>query len=118
VVRKARETSQETAGAQAGGEIAAYLRGAGDTNVGENTETILASLTGNDAAPEAAQETPVPAPEVAPEVTESRLQGLTDAPEKNLKTPAETNGAPKPSADLLAAEQKLKDLLNSNSKDN
>jgi ABC-2 type transport system ATP-binding protein len=120
VVRQARESSQETAGAQAGGEIAAYLRGTGEVAIGESTEKILASLTEAEPPTEKA---PVPAKtapaatQVKPELVESRLQNLTEAPKKAAPAPADSPSAPRQSADLLAAERKLKDLLNSNNSD-
>ncbi len=112
VVRQARDASLETAGAQSGGQIAAYLRGAGETPRGEE---LLAALTREEPAPGAAQrpaENAAPQAAPAPAVDRARLESLA-APEPPPK-PAPASAAPAEedrAAAAAKASEKLKELL-------
>ena len=104
VVRAARDASLETAGAQSGGQIAAYLRGSG---AAAQPEAVLEAL---------AQDEPAPAPTAAtepvvaePTLDRAALERLTAAPAAPEKA---APAAPKePAEDLGKASEKIKDLL-------
>lgn len=104
VVRAARDASLETAGAQSGGQIAAYLRGSG----APEPEAVLEAL---------AQATPAPAAEAAasepaaPAVDRATLERLATAPETAASSGPAEPAPPDPAADLGKASEKIKDLL-------
>ena len=112
VVRRARESSMETAGAQAGAGVASYLRqGLAEAPTGAGRAEILQSLAGAppDAAPAAA---PSPAAPAAAHVDVSKLQGLAGGQEP-VATPAGSRPAPAKGKadDLNAANERLKQLM-------
>ncbi|NLF16248.1 MAG: ABC transporter ATP-binding protein [Lentisphaerae bacterium] len=104
VVRAARDASLETAGAQSGGQIAAYLRGSG---AAAQPEAVLEALAQDEPAPPTAAAT---APVVAePTLDRAALERLTAAPAAPEKA---APAAPKePAEDLGKASEKIKDLL-------
>jgi ABC-2 type transport system ATP-binding protein len=109
VVRQARDASLETAGAQSGGEIAPYLRGAGEP--AGTGEAVLAAL----AQTEPAARAPVPesAPP-APAVDKAKLERLAAADKAGLASPAPTSGGQGSEDQAKAlgkASDKLKDIL-------
>ena len=110
VVRQARDASLETAGAQSGGEIAAYLRGAGAP------EAVLAALAHAEPAATAAAgpaSAELAAPP-APSIDQATLQRLAAA-EQGTAEPAPPASpeatAEKEAEELNQASAKLKDLL-------
>lgn len=105
VVRQARESSVETAGAQSGGQIAAYLRGE-EVPAATGTE-LLKQLVDSGKPPEVAA--PVAAPAV-PAVDLTKLAPLADAKPVPQAPPA-AKPAAAPAADLKAASDRLKSLL-------
>jgi len=109
VVRLARSASLETAGAQSGGEIAAYLRGGGAAE--GQPEAVLAAL--NKAA-EVAVPAAAPAPAAPPPVVDTAALERLAAGEKAQPKPAAPAPGPSPEEQAKAlgkASEKIKDLL-------
>lgn len=111
VVRSARDASLETAGAQSGGQIAAYLRGTAGPE--GQPEALLAALTqaeGPTPGPEAARAPEAPA---VPVVDTAKLERLATAEKERPAAPAPAPGlSPAEQAKALGkASEKIKDLL-------
>jgi len=124
VVRRAREASVQTAGAQAGGEIAPYLRGQEDAAEGDLSQKVLEALGGK---PDEASE---PKPEAsdeetgevkAPAVESAKLTDLAapspppePAPDEAVAAPAKPDEQP---AAVDSASKRLEGLLGQKSQD-
>jgi hypothetical protein len=110
VVRQARDASLETAGAQSGGEIAPYLRGA----AAPEGQAVLAALSHAEAKPAATESAPAAATVAAAVVDQAKLERLT-APEaarpKQDAAPGPTATAEDRAAAQARASEKLKGLL-------
>jgi hypothetical protein len=125
VVRKAREASVETAGAQAGGEIAAYLRtgeGEGGEAAGESLLEALrsdredaagaAAGDAGDAGTGKAGEPPREAEEAAPKVDTDKLRRLAGEEEQETPSVPEPGEATADDEEKAReANEKLKNLL-------
>ncbi len=106
VVRKAQETSQETAGAKAGGAVADYLRVVSRT--GAEVLSVLADQPATEPVAIPLQ-APVPA---APPVDGRRLAALADAPVPVVPAaPAPASPATATATTRDEANRKLKNLL-------
>lgn len=113
VVRQARDASLETAGAQSGGEIAAYLRGGGPAPQGEAVLAALATQPGAQASAAAVAEA-APAAAPAPTVDRARLERLAAGESTPAPAGPRPAGEPTPEQRAAAAAEasgKLKDLL-------
>jgi len=111
VVRRAREGSMETAGAQAGAGVAGYLReGLAQATAATDRRRTLESLTSG--RPQPAEPAPQPADTPAPAVDTARLEELASSPAATppptqSRRPDATPTAPDPKA----ASERLKKLL-------
>ena len=117
VVRRAREASLDTAGAQSGGEIAEYLRGAADDTPADAARRVLEALEkGREvvAEPEEERAAEEPAPST-PAVDNTRLaelagsaaEAIDDAAEEDTRETQEKTGG----TARLAASKRLADML-------
>lgn len=105
VVQKARQAAAATSGAMSGAQVAAYLRGEGETKPAP--EKILERLTLPQAAPTAAKSAPPP----DETVDQTKLAALL----KSVETTPASKPAPAkeaPVEDLSKADEKLSSLLN------
>lgn len=103
VVRQARSESVATAGAEAEGKIAAFLRGEAEPKSGE---ALLAALS----APEAAPAPAVPAPAPPPRVDEKRLEALSQEEEPKAAPPPAPVREQTPE-EKAAAAKRIQDIL-------
>ena len=106
VVEKARQDEASTSGAVSGNRVAAYL--AADAEKGASPDKVLDRLTKSGAEAEGAPEPVESEPES--KIDEARLDDLAK-PEEGPAPKVEV--APKPSADLEKANEKLSSLLDS-----
>jgi ABC-2 type transport system ATP-binding protein len=107
VVRQARDASLETAGAQSGGEIAAYLRGAGAPAA--TGEAVLAALAQSESAPKAPVQASAPAVQA---VDQARLERLSSGQAAAAPAAAVSGQDQEDQAKALGkASDKLKDIL-------
>ncbi|MBN2449832.1 MAG: ABC transporter ATP-binding protein [Lentisphaeria bacterium] len=113
VVRQARDASLETAGAQSGGQIAAYLRG-GEEAAPADAHAVLEALS-RDPGGEAAggtEEAQPPEAEAAAEIDRGKLEQLSGAAPEPAPRQAEATDAKAPEGvDLEKARERLKGLL-------
>jgi ABC-2 type transport system ATP-binding protein len=108
VVRQARDASVETAGAQAGGEIAEYLRGAHEE---AKPERILEALQApEEKTPQTTPETEKASEPEQPKVDETKLRKLADRKQPQKDETTEKDNAERDEKDRQASE-KLKSLL-------
>lgn len=111
VVRSARDASLETAGAQSGGQIAAYLRGTAGSEA--QPEALLAALTQAEEPAPGPEEAPAPEAPAVPVVDTAKLERLATAEKERPAAPAPAP-APSPAEQAKAlgkASEKIKDLL-------
>jgi len=117
VVRRAREDSLETAGAQAGGEIAAYLREASTPAAAAAHGEILSALSAAPPAPESEAILSAESPEPVPAPTDNAtLKALAEADlvEDTAEEIEETRESPG-AGSAAKASGRLKDLLGDSS---
>jgi ABC-2 type transport system ATP-binding protein len=107
VVRQARDASLETAGAQSGGEIAAYLRGTGAAE--DAGEAVLAALAHAAPVAEPAAQATAPAVPAVDKVRLERLAAAGQAAAPAARTPQQDSEAEEKA--LGKASDKLKDIL-------
>lgn len=105
VVQKARQAAAATSGAMSGAQVAAYLRGEGETK--PVPEKILERLTLPQAAPTAAKSAPPPDETVDQTKLAALLKSAEPTPTSKAAPATEA-----PVEDLSKADEKLSSLLN------